>query len=227
MYFPATKVKVLASSDTKRGATLRKGSLGYVANYGGLYIKSQPTSSPLRMAHYAMCPGYMMVTRFGNEQKQRRELKPVVYVIPINKGLVNNKVIKTIPALLSDAKLYTGHLTNVWKNQDIPVKKIPFIIAKPIMECSKITSDDNELKAWVYSIFSSKILTSALSEEDTGNGAALADVLLKHLPSKQELPWYKLFLYPKELYKFLDTVKDKTTFVTFCKGKGWRISVII
>ena len=217
MYFPATKVKVLASSDTKRGATLRKGSLGYVANYGGLYIKTKPTVSTI--AHYAMCPGYMLVTRFGNEQKQRRELKPVVYVIPLNKGLVNNKVIKTIRALLEDAKLYTGHLTNVWKNQGIPVKKVPFIVAMPITACSDITSSDDELKAWAYSMFSSKLLTSALNEEDTGNGAALADKLLNYLPPKQELPWYKLFLYPKELYKLLDTMENKTKFITFLQGQ--------
>jgi hypothetical protein len=217
MYFPATKVKVLASSDTKRGATLRKGSLGYVAKYGGLYTNVQTTSS--KMAHYTMCPGYMLVTRFGNENKRRRELKPVVYVMPINKGLVKGKIIKNIPALLENAKLYTGHLTNVWKNQGVPVKHLPFVIAMPTSEEAVISSSDNELKAWVYSMFSSELLTSALIEGDNGSGAALTDLLLGYLPSKQELPWHKLFLYPKELYSFLDTVENKTAFVTFLQGQ--------
>lgn len=221
MYFPATKVKVLASTTNKSGAALRKGSLGYISTVGGIYTPIAPNG--LMLPHYAMAPGQLMVTRFGNEVKRRAELKPVVCVIPITSHQANGSKFKNIDALLEDAKQFTLQFAELWKESGIPNKQLPFIVAVPTTEEINVTASSDELLSWVYSLFLSPLLKSALDNEaiNCGYGAVLAEKLAKYLPNANDVSWYKFFMYKNEVATLLKSLnKDKINdFVVFLQGQ--------
>lgn len=221
MYFPATKIKVLASTVNKAGAALRKGSLGYVGTVGDVYTPHKPANS--LSITYAMLPGRLVVTRFGNEAKRRAEVKPVIYVIPINGGVLNGKQFKNINTLLEDAKRFTGQFASLWDKSSESAKRLPFIVATPTTEEAVVTASREELCAWVYSLFSTSLLRNALAKNDIGHGhgAVLAKALSKYLPKSKDTPWYKFFMYKQEIAKLLDSLSEEqlNNFVIFLQGQ--------
>lgn len=222
MYFPATKIKILASSVVKKGAALRKGSLGYVTNLGGVYSSIDPSIN-IEKIPYLLIPGHIITTRFGNEIKRRSEIKPVVYVVPTQSQSINHSKLKSIDSLLEDASYFASHLKSSWKNTNLTVNKLPFIIALPTTEETSLVSNNTDFNAWVTSIFTSKLLTTALDKGSIGKGAgaALVKLLSDFLPSQQEFEWYKYFAYQKEIDAFLKTLPQakKLQFITFLQGQ--------
>lgn len=214
MYFPATKVKVITSSVTKGKAALKKGSLGYAINLGGIYADKKAFTTTT--IPYTMCPGHMLVTRFGNEKTRRLEIKPVVYVIPIQKDKVQK--FKTAKAIVDDAKRFTGQLLTLWKEAGRPVKSLPFIIAIPAIKELDVTISNNELKAWTYSFFASDLLKPILNSQDAGYGALLKKNLKQYLPSNQYTDLTTFFRHPKEVYKLVDSLEDKQNFILFLQS---------
>ena len=222
MYFPATKVEVLASSVTKRGAALRRGSLGYVANFGGTYSPTAPNPS-IEQIPYILTPGYIVVTRFGNEVKRRVELKPVIYVVPTQPHGTRYSKLKSINNLLEDAKRFTGQLSDSWKDVGMSIKQLPFIVVVPTTKEASLTESCVDFNAWVTSIFASKLLRPALAKGKIGrgSGAALIRLLSDYLPPQQDFEWYKYFMHQKEVEAFLTTLpkEKKLQFITFLQGQ--------
>lgn len=169
MISPGQRITVLASSNNKPGAHIRRGSTGYIStNHRSVVIKK---------LNVVLMATEIIFNRFGFEEKYRCERKTVVALYP----LINITEIKDHQAYLDKltkkALDFIGviklHLSIVTKKVDIVV-----ITTRP---CS-MSNNINEFKPWFLSILCrNEVYDFLTNNTDTPFKKAIKNIPIKGL----------------------------------------------
>lgn len=147
------RVIVLTSSTSKKGANIRRGSIGYINSISATYCKLSKG--------FISTPAVVTFVRFGYEKKRRIESKAVMLIHPyVSTHKIKNvaKALKSI-ILISNSLSKTNNI--MFENQQFGiknVKKIPSVVVRNTMSNINLEKNDLEFKAWLYSIMTSNLM---------------------------------------------------------------------
>lgn len=210
MFLPGTKIEVIASSETGKGAKLRKGSLGYISGQGSLY--KLPNLGLITM------PARLVVTRFGKETKRRIEHKWVQVILPITP--TTKHPLKQINSMLQKSQDSIQNIRRFFEEEGVSVKKVPSIIALPTTNESDYSDNINELKAWTSSLLFSGMLHRCLFAQPNTTDSKQTDKLKEVLPEiARDL--YNVAYHPKALYTILDKFEKDNDFDALINVMVW------
>ncbi len=214
MYLPVSRVKVIESSSSKRKSSIKRGTVGYVANLGGMYTRHVFN----RGKEFVFTPGYLIVVK---PDSKGIEQKPVIYAAPLERVIGFAIYLLRPELVVKKASKFKGILMETWRRENVKIHNPPVIVAVPSKETVNLIDNDQELKAWIISFFKSGLLIDVLSYEENGESKALSEKLMEFLPPKDEIPWHKLFIHIKELIKVIDTLtrEEKLRFINFLQGQ--------
>lgn len=210
MFLPGTKIEVIASSATGKGAKLRRGSLGYISSQGSVRA--------IHNLGLFVMPARLVITRFGNENKRRIEHKWVQFILP--QTSVTKHPMRSLNTSIKksqDANLITK---SFFEDEGVQIKKAVSLVALPTTNESDYSEDINELKAWASSLLFSGFLHETLfgmpHTADTIQRTKLQEVLPEMVEKSHEL-----VTHPKALYSLLDNFKEKGDFPALVNTIVW------
>ena len=149
MLFTGQKIIVLVSSNSKTGAKIRRGSLGYISSFG--------TSRVNYKSNFILIPAKIIFTRFGYEKKHRIESKIVYLLYPIESSINIKYIRKYLITKIKVAKSMTPLLKQDLLNEGVKLNKLDIIVVNKTNEKVNILTDKNEFSAWFSSVIQSGI----------------------------------------------------------------------
>lgn len=160
MFPVGSKVAVIASATKSKGANLRKGSLGYIANVGRIFNIGKSNGYP--SAAMRVVPARICFTRFGFESKKRSELKFVALIFPTiaPKSLKNPE--QYLQRLVVQASDHIQQIKQNFQNNGTNAKEITPVAVSFINSTQELTTDKNEFSSWFRSITMSSVLNDIL-----------------------------------------------------------------
>ncbi len=174
MFFTAQKIVVLASSTSKTGAKVRKGSLGYVSSLG----------TPVRYLSIPaiLTPAKVVFTRFGNEKRERNETKIIFLLHPssVIKNLTN--IQRSMNKKVKSALDMTDKLKLILKNENLRISRPDIVVAAPSKVKISLVKNKIEFQAWVSSVIQSGLFHPIFALGKKNDEAKLKNILLKNLP---------------------------------------------
>jgi len=149
MIFTGQKIIVLISSNTKTGAKIRKGSLGYVSSFGTAKFNFKLNA--------VLIPAKIVFTRFGYEKKRRIESKIVYLLYPIGPCKSIKHVRKYLTSKVKIAQSMTSQLKQDLDKEGVKLNKLNILVVNKTNIETDILSSKNEFGAWFSSILQSGI----------------------------------------------------------------------
>ena len=153
------KIEIIVSSTRSKGTKIRKGSIGYISTVGKIYCIGTRKSTHGDMF---IVPAKVVITRFGNEAKERNEVKFVSLVYPtVDPKQIKNK--RTyLTKLTKQALDYTKEIQDIFKSEGISAKNVPAVVVHTLNGTENIIKKKTEYQAWFRSIAISGILHNIL-----------------------------------------------------------------
>jgi hypothetical protein len=171
------RVIVIASSNKKSGANIRRGSTGFIVgnNLFGSIDKLK--------CLYLITE--VVFTRFGMEQKERCEKKPVIILFPCYPVGQITKYRKHLNRLTKNAVDYMDVFRSKFTEGLRRRKNIDIIIVSsaPV----DISENLNEMKGWFYSAVASNIFQRAVFSYKKDEHSAYLNRCLNEIPDKAQL----------------------------------------
>lgn len=160
MFPVGNKVAVIASATKSKGARIRKGSLGYVANVGRVFNLGKNNRYP----HVSMrvVPARIVFTRFGYENKIRSELKFAALIFPATDPKYVKSPETHLNRLVAKAADYHTNLKEMFQSEGSRIKKVTPIAITAVNSTQSVTENEIEFLAWFRSIAMSSVLNEIL-----------------------------------------------------------------
>jgi len=193
------KVIVLASSTTKSGAKIRKGSVGFVAGVGKTYQYH-------RQQMY-ITPAKMVFTRYGYETTERNETKFVTLIHPTNPPMPGLHVQKFLNKLTIRSIDMTDRLKPHFVREGVTVNPAASIVVNSLCKDNILLNNLNDLKAWASSILQSGILHSIVTTNTTSELNVAKTALTAGYP-EFEARLKQCIFYRKQSNEFIDSIAD-------------------
>jgi len=193
------KITVLASSKTKSGANIRRGSIGFVSGIGKTYTFSKQGMF--------VTPAKIVFTRFGYEKKERNETKFVTLLHPITSPSYIKYHQKFLNTLTIRSVDMTDRLKKHFANEGVLTKPSATVVIKHINHGTNLLTNLNNLKAWSSSILQSGLLHPVVMSTKISNLNVAKNELIKDYP-EFELKLKDCILFKKQSNTFIDTIAN-------------------
>jgi len=193
------KITVLASSKTKPGSTVRRGSTGFVAGIG----------TPHDFSRHGMyiIPAKIVFNRFGFENKSRNEAKFVTIVQPCSPPSKIVHLQRTLNNLTKKSIDMSDKIITHFKKEGVKQKPTASIVLMRTDNQIDLTKNLNSLKAWTSSILQSGELHPMIMADKQSNLNKAREEMTNGYPAfAQRLK--DCVLYKKQSDEFIDSIAD-------------------
>lgn len=154
MFNVGEKIKIIYSNDKRKGAKVRRGSIGYISTL----------SHPINISdkhNYIMVLASVIFNQFGINDKKRIERKKVILINPlrIQKYTTINTQKKFLINLMKLTRDSKSDIQLKLLNSGIIYKKnYPCVIALSSFNNLTISDEESEFMCWMYSILQSNVI---------------------------------------------------------------------
>lgn len=193
------KIIVLASSTTKSGSKIRKGSVGFIAGVGKTHDFS-------RQQMY-ITPAKIVFTRYGYENTQRNETKFVTLVHPANKPSEIKHVQRFLNRLTVSSIDMTDRIKKHFTKEGVNGKPAVSIVVDRMCKDNNLLDNLNDLKAWTSSILQSGVLHPIVMASKDSNLNVAKNLLINGYP-EFEANLRQCVLHRKQSNEFIDSIAN-------------------